>query len=158
MENLQNYYWRTSDGAYTRSAPAHPGSLPPQNAIRIAPPQGEPGVWPQINEDMSGWNLVEDHRGREGYIDSKPTKVVSLGPLPDGWSDSPPEISDARTPEEIAARRRAEIMGELTALDSGSIRALRALQAGTGSAEDKQRLKEIEDRTAALRKQLAEIK
>lgn len=88
-----NYFWRDSDGAYVRSALAYPGTLPPENAIRVAPPLADEGLWPQISADKSGWALAEDHRGKEGYVDGVRTMITQLGPLPAGWSDTPPAAS-----------------------------------------------------------------
>ena len=59
------------------------------------------------------------------------------------------------TAEEEAAQRRAEVTGELAKLDSDSIRPLRALQVGTGTEEDERHLREIEERIALLRADLA---
>lgn len=61
------------------------------------------------------------------------------------------------SPEEILVQRRDEIADALAKLDSDSIRAIRAIQAGSGIAEDKQHLKKIDDRAAELRAELAKI-
>ena len=62
------------------------------------------------------------------------------------------------TAEEIAeqkeARRRADIMAQLDALDLRCIRALRAINAGTGTEADTARLAELEAQAAELRKQI----
>lgn len=52
--------------------------------------------------------------------------------------------------------RHIEIIGELAALDEKSVRALRAVAAGTASDADHARLTEIEQQAAALRAEFAQ--
>lgn len=73
---------------YTHSLPAMPDTLPPDDATRTAPAK-KTGFWPCWNGKK--WVQVEDHRGKEGYVDGKAHTVAKLGPLPEGWSDTPPE-------------------------------------------------------------------
>lgn len=54
-------------------------------------------------------------------------------------------------------RRASEIKRQLTELDSRAIRPLRAILAGTPSDEDRDKLRDIEERVVALRKELAEL-
>ena len=70
-----------------------------------------------------------------------------------------------RTAEEIAAdkaalrnspeRRAMEIKQQLTELDFKTVRALRAIEAGTPTDADRDKLREIETRCVALRDELA---
>lgn len=56
--------------------------------------------------------------------------------------------------EQAEEKRRADIMAQLDALDLKCIRALRAINAGTGTEADQERLAELEEQAAELRKQL----
>jgi len=58
------------------------------------------------------------------------------------------------TPEELAARRGAEIKARLTELDLASIRPLRAIADGVATADDRARLAEYEAEAAGLREEL----
>lgn len=49
------------------------------------------------------FELVEDYRGRTGWLDGAPHEITAWGPLPAGWSDTPPPP----TPEEIYAAKLA---------------------------------------------------
>lgn len=53
--------------------------------------------------------------------------------------------------------RKKEIIAELDALDLKTIRALRAIQAGTGTQDDEEKLAEIEDQAEQIRQQLKEL-
>lgn len=83
---MENHYF-DEQGVYVGSAPAGREEFPPRNALRIVPPQ-EAGFWPVLNAARDGWELVEDHRGRQGYIDGAPVTIMDLGPLPEGWADT----------------------------------------------------------------------
>lgn len=87
-EDVHNHYFDAT-GAYVMTTEAYAEATPPPDALRIAPDFAE-GRWPVINATGDGWELVPDHRGKEGYIDGEPAKITALGPLPDGWSDAPP--------------------------------------------------------------------
>ncbi len=84
-----NHYF-SETGEYTASAPANPGALPPANALRVEP-EKRPGFWPVLNAARDGWDFVEDHRGEEGWLNGEKAGVTALGPLPEGWSGTPPE-------------------------------------------------------------------
>ncbi len=86
---MHNHYFSEA-GEYTESAPANPGALPPANALR-AEPENRPGFRPVVNATRDGWDYVEDHRGEEGWLNGAKTSVTALGPLPEGWSVTPPE-------------------------------------------------------------------
>jgi hypothetical protein len=57
--------------------------------------------------------------------------------------------------EELAARRRAQIVSDQKALDSVSVRALRALAAGTATSADRQKLAATEAQVQEPRTELA---
>lgn len=54
--------------------------------------------------------------------------------------------------------RRTAILAELADLDADSLRPLRAVAAGTGTAEDSDKLAALEQQAAILRAELAELK
>ena len=137
--------------------PLEPGEwLVPAHATPEAPPEvpeGLAAVW-----QGEAWALVEDHRGRRGWLDGEPAVVADLGPLPAGWRDTAPEPG----PEALAAARLAQVLAELTALDAASARPLRAvLAAQVGGAEpdpaDLARLADLEAQAQALRAELVEL-
>lgn len=86
---MHNYYFDENDPLhpYVFSAPASPGTIAPSNALREEPPLCE-GFWPC--EQHGVWNTIEDHRNKKGFINGRPYMIRKLGPLPDGWSDTPP--------------------------------------------------------------------
>lgn len=53
--------------------------------------------------------------------------------------------------------RKKEIIAELAELDLKCIRPLRAIQAGTGTQDDEEKLAEIEDQAEQIRQQLKEL-
>lgn len=56
--------------------------------------------------------------------------------------------------EQAEQKRRADIMAQLDTIDLKCIRALRAIQAGTGTEADTERLAELEAQAEELREQL----
>lgn len=104
---MENYYF-DADGVFTGSAPANPDTLPPPNALRIAPPQ-RPGHWPVLNAARDGWDLREDHRGKEGWLLGEHCHIATLGSLPEEWSETPPEPErESSIDEQRRAAYRAE--------------------------------------------------
>jgi hypothetical protein len=77
--------------------------------------------------------------------------METLGPLPAGALLEAP----ARTPAEIAAARKAEILGRLSTIDQESVRPLRSISDGTGADFDRQKLSTLDAEAAALRTELA---
>lgn len=65
------------------------------------------------------------------------------------------------TAEEIAQKakeqRRKELVEELDNIDLKTIRALRAISAGTGTEADKKKLEDLEEQAAEIRQQLKEL-
>lgn len=124
--------------------------LLPNNAVHTAPELRE-GFIPRWTG--TAWEQVENHKGEEGYVNGQYTIIREYGPLPEGWSDTPPPPS----PEEQARERVACIKAELQTLDADSSRAMRAMLAGTATEEDQTRLAELESRVVALRQERAEL-
>ena len=102
-----NYYF-AENGAYLSSAPANAGSMPPQNAVRTAPAFKD-GFWPVRGQEGDEWVLVEDHRGRTGWVNGTPTHIDALGPLPENWQDDQPPELDTRT---VGEKRRDDFARE----------------------------------------------
>lgn len=114
---MQVHRFHPASGAYQGSGPARPDPLAPgdwlvpAHATTQAPPaapQGLAAVWQD-----EAWALVEDHRGRQGWLDGQPMTITDFGPLPGGWSDAAPEPTSA----ELAAQVRAERDARLGACD-----------------------------------------
>lgn len=59
------------------------------------------------------WEKIENHKGREGYLDGKQHTIKEFGPLPKSWSDTPPPP----TPKEQASSIRAERDRRIAATD-----------------------------------------
>lgn len=149
-----NHYFDTAHPLrpYTHSLPANPGSIPPANALRGIEPLIKVGLWPC--EKGGVWVYAEDHRerteakgfpagteqaGAEFWLPddtwrTPARKMEDIGPMPERWSDTPPEP----TQEEIAAQRLADIDARLTELqklaaieeEAAALRAERKVLAG----------------------------
>lgn len=78
-------YQYTADGYYAGEAEDY--GLLPNNATRTAPTVVE-GKVPRWTGKK--WEQIEDHKGKSGYVNGVPTKIKEYGPLPGGWSDTPP--------------------------------------------------------------------
>ncbi len=94
---MPKYYQYTSDGYYAGEVEDY--GLLPNNATRTVPTIVEGFVprWTGKN-----WEQVEDHKGKRGYVNDEPYERKECGPLPEGWSDTPPPP----TTEELFARLR----------------------------------------------------
>lgn len=119
MKQYNNYYDETQPlKPYTESTEANPGSIAPLNALRQdTKPSITPGFWPCLNAESNGWSEVEDHRKKTGYVNGKPFTVAELGPLPEGWSDTPPPPTE----EEQYNAERAAIDQEFNGIPYGRV-------------------------------------
>lgn len=97
---MPKVYQYTADGYYAGEVEDY--GLLPNNATRTAPTLQD-GHIPRWTG--TAWESVENHKGKEGYVDGKPSKIKDYGPLPAGWSDTPPPP----TLEEAKTAKRAEI-------------------------------------------------
>lgn len=70
----------------------------------------------------------------------------------EAWGFSAEEIA-----EQEKQAQKADLIAQLDVLDLKTIRALRAIQAGTGTDADVQRLAELEEQAAEIRQQLQEL-
>lgn len=92
-------YQYTADGYYAGEVDDY--GILPNNATYTAPTlkKGFVPCW-----DGKKWGQVEDHKGESGYVNGQPHTINEYGPLPDGWSETPPPP----TTEELFARLRSE--------------------------------------------------
>jgi hypothetical protein len=94
---------------------------------------------------------VEDHKGKDGWLNGEPHKITEYGPLPEGWSDTPPPP----TAEELDAQRRADILARLAVIDVERSRPLADLALGQDEDFARQKLITLEAERAALAAELA---
>ena len=144
-------YQYTADGYYAGEIDDYGGPMP-NNATRTAPTLQD-GVVPHWNGEA--WEQVENHKGKDGYVDGQPHTIKSYGPLPQGWSDTPPEP----TPEENARTRMAQIDAEIRELEQKAIRPMLAIETGTDEPHDHERKNELVNQIIDLRceRQMLEI-
>lgn len=55
------------------------------------------------------WDQVENHKGKQGYVDGQPFIVTDYGPLPDGWSETPPPPTLSEVISDYEARIQARL-------------------------------------------------
>jgi len=64
------------------------------------------------------WEQIENHKGRKGFVSGEPKEITEYGPLPDGWSDTPPPPTPKEAMEtrlnELAAHRDSLYFGGFT--------------------------------------------
>lgn len=85
--------------------------IQPGNTLVVAPGKQHKGyVW-QVDGEV--WKEVEDHRGKEGFVDGEPFTIKKCGALPDGWSVTPPPLTE----EQLFAAMRASRDARLAATD-----------------------------------------
>lgn len=99
----------TADGYYAGSIEDY-GDLP-HNATHVLPLEEKDGYVRKWTGER--WDYVENHKGESGYLDGKPYEVKEYGPLPDGFSETPPPP----TRKERESQIRAERDGKLAATD-----------------------------------------
>ncbi len=93
-------YQYTADGYYAGEVDDY--GILPNNATYTAPTLKK-GFIPCWNGKK--WEQVEDHKGASGYVNGQPHTINVYGPLPDGWSDTPPPPSL----DKAQAAKRVEI-------------------------------------------------
>lgn len=109
---MDKVYQYTSDGYFAGEIDDY--GLLPNNATRTPPTivEGKIPRW-----DGKKWGQVEDHKGESGYVNGQPRTINEYGPLPDGWSDTPPPplLADAK------AAKQAEISSAFNTAMSASL-------------------------------------
>ena len=87
----------------------------PANATAVEPLPARAGYARVLTLTGDAWEYAEDHRGTSGYTNGEAHTITELGPLPQGWSTTPP-------PPDYAAMRsclQAEINSRKNALRDG---------------------------------------
>uniref|UniRef100_B8DL06 Tail fiber assembly protein n=1 Tax=Nitratidesulfovibrio vulgaris (strain DSM 19637 / Miyazaki F) TaxID=883 RepID=B8DL06_NITV9 len=97
----------------------------PAFAYLYGPPDTPlPSAWHRWKYQGDAWGAVEDHRGRAGWLaDGTPHTVTTLGPLPDGWTDTSPPPALAEV-----------VAGKQAAIRTGYDTALAGVIAGAGAS------------------------
>ena len=78
----------------------------PANGYIDAPSISDGCVAKRVND---AWVNVENHVGEKGYINGVPTEIKEYGPLPEGWSNSPPEPTEEQLFVTLRASRDARL-------------------------------------------------
>ena len=105
-------YQYTIDGYFAGAVEDY--GLLPNNATYTQPPSKN-GYIPRWAAGK--WSLVEDHVGVAGYLNGTPHTITDYGPLPEGWSDTPPPPSLAAA----KAAKQAEISSAFNVAMSASL-------------------------------------
>ena len=105
-------YQYTADGYYAGEVDDY--GILPNNATYTAPTLKK-GFIPCWNGKK--WEQVEDHKGESGYVNGQPHTINEYGPLPEGWSDTPPLPSL----DEAKAAKQAEISSAFNSAMSASL-------------------------------------
>lgn len=99
-------YQYTAGGYYAGQIEDY--GLLPSNATHVAPPTEKGFVF---RWDGKKWIKIEDHKGRQGFVAGQPYTVEEYGPLPEGWSETPPQPTLA----EAAQKKMQDIDAETSA-------------------------------------------
>lgn len=142
MEKVYQY----NASRYYVGETCHYGGPLPNNTTLVAPDLQEGYIPRWIRTE---WEQVENHKDKEGYVNGERFTIKEYGPLPEGWSDTPPPLTEA----EFTAQRLAAIDSRLAELDAATIRPMRALLDGSGTGDDKARLAALEQEAQALREE-----
>lgn len=105
-------YCTDQDEYYTHSEPCtidplesaakgHDVYVLPANGHLDAPIFEEGKIPRRVN---GAWVNVENHVGEKGYLNGVPATIEQYGPLPDGWSETPPlpTLKEAQADKRIA--------------------------------------------------------
>lgn len=105
---MPKYYQYTADGYYAGEGDDY--GLLPNNATYTVPTivEGKVPRW-----TGKRWEQIEDHKGKNGYVNGQPHEIKEYGPLPEGWSDTPPPP----TANELSAHLRSARDALLAATD-----------------------------------------
>lgn len=78
----------------------------PANACLDAPAIAKGCVAQRVN---GAWVNVENHVGEKGYVNGVPIEIKEYGPLPDGWSVTPPPPTAYQHFAALRAARNARL-------------------------------------------------
>lgn len=101
-------YQHDADGYFVGKTEAY-GGLLPHGCLNEAPEEAEDCI-PRFNG--LEWELVENHKGKKGFLpDGSACEITAYGPLPEGWSETPPLPSAAQAAQQardaLRARRKS---------------------------------------------------
>lgn len=157
-----NYYFDNTDKIkpFTHQLDANEGTLPPDNALRIAPEFKE-GYWPCESNDT--WVLVEDNREKTAYnIKTKEAvKIDYLGNIKAGFTlmepfefcewDGEKWILDKKAVREFKLKHNIALRDSLLNNANAEIEIInRAIRLNRASETDKIRLEKLEIYTIDL--------
>lgn len=91
-------------------------------------------------------DFIVEQNHNKGY-EIKETDVAL-----EAWGYTEEEIS-----EKEKEQHRKELLAELDAIDLKTIRSMRAIQAGTGTEADEEKLAELESQAVQIRQELKEL-
>ena len=97
-------------------------------------------------EEKDRLNFIVDQNHKNGY------EIKETEPALEAWGFTAEEIA-----EQEKQAQKDDLIAKLDVLDLKTIRSLRAIQAGTGTDADVQRLAELEAQAAEIRQQLQEL-
>jgi hypothetical protein len=130
-------------------------STPPTEPYTLIPP-------PEYGREQiacfidGAWRLLEDHRRQWGWINGEPVMIEDIGPLPEGFSTTPPPPTQA----ELNEQARKEYLAELESIDKATIRAMREVEISE-SADTvtfaRNKLSQLETRAEELRSLMADL-
>ena len=84
--------------------------LLPNNATHTVPTLKK-GFVPRWTGET--WEQIEDHKGKSGYVNGQPHEIKEYGPLPTGWSDTPPPPTIEELFDRLRSFRDARISAVL---------------------------------------------
>ena len=126
---------------------AYLGFLPISTTAKAPPEQdGHIPRW-----DGEKWVLVENHKGKKGYVNGKRHTVTGYA-LPDDWSETPPPTGKERAEKQIA-----RINARLADIDSARSRPLADLALGINVTFSTAKLQAIEEERASLAEEKMEL-
>lgn len=99
---------------------------------------------PYTVEQKISFIVIQNHQN--GYEIKETKKAL------EAWGLTEEEIE-----QKAKEQRRKELVEELDNIDLKTIRALRAMSAGTGTEADKKKLEDLEEQAAEIRQQLKEL-
>ncbi|WP_298998189.1 phage tail protein [uncultured Desulfovibrio sp.] len=141
-------YQYTADGYFAGETEDY--GLLPNNSTRTAPTIVE-GKIPRWTGKK--WEQVEDHKGKSGYVNGQPYEIKEYGPLPKGWSDTPPppSLSDAQAAKaaSIVAAHETALAGAIAMSDPTPSNV--AVEAGLLAVSDPEGLEYVRNALAAQR-------
>ena len=82
-------------------------NLLPNGATWVTPPDPVEGFTRFFKDGK--WTQVENHKGEEGYLNGERTIIKEFGPLPEGWSTTPPPPTEEELFEKLRSMRDSKL-------------------------------------------------